>query len=28
MLYSPVAIVELKKWGEHCGDKEKVWGPT
>jgi len=23
-----VAILELKKWGGHCGAKEKVGGPT
>ena len=22
----PVAILELKKWGVHCGAKEKVGG--
>jgi len=27
MIYT-VAILELKKWGGHCGAKEKVWGPT
>jgi len=25
---SSVAILELKKWGDHCGTKEKVGGPT
>jgi len=23
-----VAILELKKWGGHCGAKKKVGGPT
>jgi len=27
-IFMSVAILELKKWGDHCGAKEKVGGAT